>query len=386
MTIPAVGLGLLLAVSETVGWEAGAETQGRARQEPTGDGPARYGELGLRAQLGLSAQGPDGRAALTYAPSLLLGQSVSGPAEPGTAVRQSGRLMLETRLAPTTRLAWRTAVEWGLTDFSPLSGQLARPVVGQLPSQRFVRTLGIDTMLELKHAFSRRLQLAVAAGVERAGGLGHDAVAVLPIQVGPKANASLAWAADRTDSITVLWSGSQARFSIDRTAFFSDLQAGWTHRASPQAVFDAAGGLVFVESSATDSPSTTGIYATGAAGVGWNLPIAPQRTLRTAVHLRLLPGVDRFTGLAIQTVRGEGTADLTEGRLRLGAAVSEARVISGIGEGADELRLEARSSWIAARGWSVEGGLGTAWTNQAPFVGWQVQGYLGLRWATQGWF
>ena len=96
--------------------------------------------------------------------------------------------------------------------------------------------------------------------------------------------------------------------------------------------------------------------------------------------------MDRFTALAIQTVRGEGTAELTEGRLRLGATASEARVISGVGEGADELRLEARSSWIAARGWSVESGLGAAWTNQAPFVGWQVQGYLGLRWAAQGLF
>ena len=384
--ILAAALGLLLAASETVGWEAAAETQERAREEPTADGRARYSELGLRAQLGLSAQGPDGRAALTYAPSLLFSQAISGPAEPGTAARQSGRLMLETRLAPTTRLGWRTAVEWGLTDFSPLSGQLARPVVGQLPSQRFVRTLGIDTMLEFTHAFSRRVQLAVAGGMERGGGLGHDAVAALPIQVGPKANASLVWAADRTDSITLLWSGSRARFSIDRTTLFSDLQAGWTHRASPQTVFDAAGGLVFVQSSATDSPSITGTYATGAAGVSWNLPVAPQRALRTSAHLRLLPGVDRFTALAIQTIRGEGTAELTEERLRLGAAASEARVISGVGEGADELRLEARSSWNAARGWSVEGGLGAAWTNQAPFVGWQVQGYLGLRWAAQGLF
>src|SRR2546425_488234 len=282
----AAALGLLLAASETIGWEAAAETQERAREEPTGVGRARYSELGLRARLGLSAQGPDGRATLTYAPSLLFSQAFPGRAEPGTAARQSGRLMLEPRLDPTTRLGWRTAVEWGLTDFSPLSGQLARPVVGQLPSQRFVRTFGIDTMLELTHAFSRRLQLAVAAGMERGGGLGHDAVAALPIQVGPKANASLVWAADRTDSITLLWSGSQARFSIDRTALFSDLQAGWTHRASPQTVFDATGGLVFVESSAPDSPSTTGTYATGVAGVSWNLPVAPQRALRTSAHLR----------------------------------------------------------------------------------------------------
>jgi len=59
----------------------------------------------------VETQGPDGRATLTYAPSLLFSQAISGPAEPGTAARQIGRVMLETRLAPTTRLGWRTAVE-----------------------------------------------------------------------------------------------------------------------------------------------------------------------------------------------------------------------------------------------------------------------------------
>ena len=59
--------------------------------------------------------------------------------------------------------------------------------------------------------------------------------------------------------------------------------------------------------------------------MGWNVPIAPQRTLKTSVHVRLLPGVDRFTALAIQTIRGEGTAELTEGRVRLGATASRRR-------------------------------------------------------------
>src|SRR3989449_11230822 len=84
---------------------------------------------------------------------------------------------------------------------------------------------------------------------------------------------------------------------------------------------------LFVESSAADSPSTTGTYATGAAGGSWNLPVAPQRALRTSAHLRLLPGVARFTALAIQPIRGDGTAELTEQRLRPRAPASRARVI-----------------------------------------------------------
>ena len=141
-------------------------------------------------------------------------------------------------------------------------------------------------------------------------------------------------------------------------------------------------GLVFVYSSGPDA-SSKGTYGAGAAGVAWNLPMAPQRALRTSLHLRLMPGVDRFTALAIQTVRAEGTTELTEGRLRLGVFGSQGHVVSGIAEGADELRLEARSSWIAAREWSLEGAVGAARTNQLAFAGWQVQALVGLRWAAR---
>ena len=100
------------------------------------------------------------------------------------------------------RLTSRTALDWGLTDFSTLSGQLAPSAVVPLPSQRFVRTLGVETMLDLTHAFSRRPQLPVAAGLQRGGGVGHDAVSALPFQMGPQAAASLGRAADRTNTIS----------------------------------------------------------------------------------------------------------------------------------------------------------------------------------------
>jgi hypothetical protein len=51
-----------------------------------------------------------------------------------------------------------------------------------------------------------------------------------------------------------------------------------------------------------------------------------------------------------------------------------------VGAGADDLRLETHASWIVARGWSVEGGLGAARKNQPFFTGWQVQALVGLRW------
>jgi hypothetical protein len=390
MLTAVASLGMLIAAGETIRWNTNVELQARGRDEPAGltdqAGRAGLGELDLHGQLGLSAQGPDGVAALTWSPQLLLRQVVFGaPVETGNATRQGGRLELQTRLAPATRLTSRTVLDWGLTDFSPLSGQVTPPVAGLLPSHRFVRTLGVETMLDLTHAFSRRLLLSVAGGVQRSGGLGHEAAQVLPFQVGPRANASLAWVADRSNALTLLASASTSRFSNGFTSVLSDVQAGWTLRASAHTLLDAAAGLTLIHSSGADT-SSGGAYGSGMLGVGWDLPMAPQRTLLTSLRARLSPGIDRLTALAIQTVRAEGVAELREGRLRLGVSGSRARAISGAGAGADDLRFEARSSWIFTAQWSTEIEVGGARTNQLPFTGWQGQAWVGLRWGDRGSF
>jgi hypothetical protein len=385
MLVAAASLGLLLAAGEAIRWNAAAEVQARGRDEPgvTEAGRSGLAELDLHGQLGLSPQWPDGAATVTWSPSLLLRQAVSGaPETTGNGTRQLGRVELRARLAPTTRLISRTSVDWGLTDFSPLSGQVTPLLVGPLPARRFVRTLGVETMLDMTHAFSRRLELSVGAGVQRSGGIGHDAVSVLPFQVGPQATASLTWVADRRTTLTFLGSGSESRFSNGFTSVLSSLEADWRFRASPHTLLDAAGGLALVRSSGPDF-SSRGTYGSGALGAAWDLPMAPQRALRTSLHLRLLPGVDRVTALAILAIRADGNAELTDGRLRLGVSGSQGHILSGSALGADDLRLEARSSWDA-HGWAPEVRMGAARTNQLPFAGWQFQALVGLRWADQG--
>ena len=384
--LPAAAFCLLLAAADTVRWLAGMETQARGRTEPAADGSAGVGELDLRGQLGVSTQGPDGATALTWAPTLLIRRAAFGaPAGSGNASRQAGRLELQTRPAPATRLASRMLIDWGLTDFSPLSGQVTTPGSTLLPPQRFVRTLGLEMMLDLTHAFSPRMRLSVSGGLQRSGGVGHDAVSVLPFQVGPQATASLAWAADRLNSVTLTASGSESRFSIGRTSVLSNLEAGWTLRALPHLLCDASTGLTVVHSFGQGT-SSSGAYGAGALGAAWELPVAPARALRTSLRLRLLPGLDPFTALASQTVRGEGGVEWSQGRLRLGVTAWQGHVVSGAGAGADDVRFEARASWLAARGFDLYAGMSAAWTNQLPFAGWQAQALLGLRWADRGSF
>ncbi|HEY4771274.1 MAG TPA: hypothetical protein VIH51_11650, partial [Myxococcales bacterium] len=372
---------------ETVQWNAAFESQARGRDQPSSAGRAEVGELDLHARLGLSTQQADGTVALTWLPSVLLTQAVSGtPAGTGgNATQQGVRLELQTRPEPPTRLAFRSGFDWGLTDFSPLSGQVTPPVVGLLPSQRFVRTLAVEMNVDLTHAFSRRLQLSAVAGFQRSGGIGHEAVAALPIQVGPLATASLAWRADRLNFLTLSATGSYSRFSNGVTSALADLQPGWRCRATSHTLLDAGAGLALLRSTGPDL-SSSGAYGSGTLGVTWELPLAPQEGLRSSARLRLAPGVDRLTALASQTFRGEASAELTEGRLLLAVAGSQAHTIAGAGAGADDLRLEARSSWSFARNWVLDGGVRAARTNQLTFSGWQAEVLVGVRWADRGSF
>jgi hypothetical protein len=388
MLAAAASLGVLLAAGEAIRWNASVETQARGRNEPAGEGATRtgLGELDLHARLELSTQDADGAAALAYLPSFLVRQVAFGVAgEAGNSTRHGGRLELRTRLAPTTLLTSRTTLDWGLTDFSPLSAQLTPSIVARLPPERFVRTLAIETMLDVTHAFSRRLQLSASAGLQRSGGAGHDAVEVLPLQVGPMATVSLSWAADRSNTLKLLANASESRFSNGRTSILSGLETDWTLHAFPHTILDAAAGATFVRSSGMDF-SSSAAYPSGTLGVAWDVPRSPQSTLRTSLRVRLAPGVDRLTALAIQTVRAEGRAELTEGPLALGVSGAQGHAISGVGAGADDLRFETRASWIVARGWSLEGGFGTARTNQLSFAGWQFQALVGLRWDDRGSF
>ena len=387
MLAATASFGLLIAAGETVQWNAAFESQARGRDQPSSPGRAEVGELDLHARLGLSAQEPDGTVALTWLPSVLLTQAVSGTptGTGGNATQQGVRLELQTRPEPPTRLAFRSGFDWGLTDFSPLSGQVTPPVVGLLPSQRFVRTLAVEMNVDLTHAFSRRLQLSAVAGFQRSGGIGHEAVAALPIQVGPLATASLAWRADRLNFLTLSATGSYSRFSNGVTSALADLQPGWRCRATSHTLLDAGAGLALLHSTGPDF-SSSGAYGSGTLGVTWELPLAPQEGLRSSARLRLAPGVDRLTALASQTFRGEASAELTEGRLLLAVAGSQAHTIAGAGAGADDLRLEARSSWIFARNWVLDGGVRAARTNQLTFSGWQAEVLVGVRWADRGSF
>jgi len=378
--IASFGAAVLALVAQPVHWRAEIGSQERARNEPGPGEHAQLGEMELRAGLGLTAVGAPGLAEVTYAPRFLLQHTFSGSAlTTGNATQQAGVLRLGTRLAPTTVLSWYTRADWGLVDYSPLSGA---PIAGavSLPSQRFVSTLALETMLDLSHGFSSRLRLSTRAGFRRSGGLGFDAVRVLPRQVGPAATARVEWDATRTSLLSIVADVAEHRFSARQFSALSSVLAGWTIHTSRQVVVEAAaGGAVF---RSLDSQLTA--YPAALVGLAVENHPREDRVLRGSLRARLSPAVNPFVEQVTEALRGEAVAELSDGRLRILAEGSSGYAVRGADRGARDVRIGARSGWALTRTWSIEGGLRTAWTNQSFFRGWQSEAFVGLRWGNAG--
>jgi hypothetical protein len=382
--IAAAAAVLLLASGDFVRWSADTDVQARGREEPSAGRSATVGELAASALLVLAAHHADESATLSWFPRALLREPLAGtPAGGGNSTQQGGRLDLETRMDPTTLLAWRSAIDWGLTDLSPLAAQPGLVGPGLYPAQRFVHTLSLGTGLDLRQRLSRRLDFAVSAGFQRSGGLGAEAVAVLPMQVGALGNASLNWAATRESTLSLLANGSHTHFSTGLDSQFGESQLAFGTRVTRQLSVDLSSGVAFIRTRG-GAILRTHAYGAGMAGFRCEFPLSVTRRVSTSLRARLSPTVDRFTGLAVETARAEGTADLTDGALGLGFAASGGRVVSGAFVGTEDLHLDARSSWTLNRGLSVYAAAGSAWTNQAGVAGWQSQVYFGLRWTSTG--
>lgn len=372
-----------LLAAEPLLWNAAVESQARSRTEVFDGAHSGLGEVELRGTLGLLADDPDGRTALQWAPELLLRKDTFGASpETGNTTQQAGRLELRRRLLPGTQLAFRAGLDWGWTDFSPLS---SAPAIGVgLPPTRFVRTLGLSSELELVQSFSGRLQLAVAASALRGGGVGHEAVQALPFQLEARAHAQLTWAADRQSSLSLLLGSGQSRFfSLRQIAVLSYAQASWAVRATRDLRLDAAAGLSVLRSFGDSGASQT-TYPAGSLGAALEVPVGPRGALRGFLRGGLSPSIDGLTALGTETARLEGGAAASSGALTVHLDASRGYAVSGAFQGTDSLRFEGSAAFAASREWAVEGGAGAARTNQLPFAGWQSQLFVRLRWGAAG--
>lgn len=381
---------MLLAAVALLGassWSASLASEVRGRSEPDDALRGEVAEGVLRASLGVATAQPDWSAAVAYTPDLMLRQLIAGSSqEPGDSSRQAGRLSLAGKLAPATTLALENRVDWGLTDFSPLSGAQPAVVPGVFPQQRFVHTLGIDSTVGVEHGFDPSLSLAVSGGYRRSGGADHDAVQVLPMQAGPVGAASLRWAAARGSTLALRADGSQSRFAGGRqTASLANVQSSWAVALDRENSAELAAGATWVRTVGAEVDARQW-YASGALGYGWEHALDAGSTLRASARAALVPGVDPLTAQPMEGLRGTAAVELSSGELRASLAGAAGRIISGPETGTRDGRVEFRLARRLGPGWDLEAATAAAWTNQAPLAGWMGQATIGIRWTGTGSF
>ena len=198
--------------------------------------------------------------------------------------------------------------------------------------------------------------------------------------MGPAATARLECDATRTSLLSVVADVAEHRFSARQFSALSSVLAAWTVHASRQVVVEAAGGGAVFRS--PDGRFTE--YPAALLGVAVENHPREDRVLRGSVRARLVPAINPFVEQVTETVRGEATAALSDGRLRILVEGSSGYAVRGADRGARDVRFGARPAWALTRTWSIEGGLRTAWTNQTVFRGWQSEAFIGLRFGDAG--
>ena len=377
MTLPIMAL--LVVIAAPVRWSTTVESDARARDEPGAGEHANLAEVDLAGRFEVRATGSAGVAMLMYAPEVVYRETLSGvPLTAGNATRHAGELRLETPLTDATRLVSRGYGQWGFTDYSPLSGT-SIPNVVRLPSTQLVHTLEVNGSVGVEHAFDGRTRLSITAGFRRYGGVGHEAVQVLPNYTGPEAAAVLGWQVDRRNSVHVSGTVAQYRFVDQHRLMMSNALAFWRGVASRGLTVEAAGGAAVFAGSGVEQVS----YPAGNAGVLWRSP-SPALSLSTSLRAGLFPGVDPVARAATETLRSEANAELSGGRLRVRLEGTGASAVRGANRGAREIRLGLRSLYQFARTWSFDAGVRAAWTNQVPYDGWQSEASIGVRWSDEG--
>ncbi|WP_426756020.1 exopolysaccharide export protein EpsX [Myxococcus sp. Y35] len=376
--------------SASVSYSAGARVDSRLRsnEDPAADAPRVAGDTDVTPLLGLEIR--DGNTALQveYAPRISL-REVTARAR--TELQHTGRLAGIWR--PERGLSLRLTEELVLgsvnlltTDLSSLpggtpgsdpDGPLRPPGSGgplqPLPQADTVYFLSSATTLTVDTGWlGRRWNLTGSGGFSISGGMDGPAREAVPLQYGPRADASLSHALSPLSAITTSAAFSHARFSTGANNTILTLTEAWGQRVDRRTSLEAGAGLSVVRSipvppedgepepGPLDGPRTELLP-------NLNLGVSHRIPSRTAdfngrVDLRLVPFTDRLTA------RVYPRADLTlTGTWALGPRVR----VSAIGGGATAVGGSSgdsilsggfTGSWILTRWVSVDTDLRGTWS------------------------
>lgn len=307
----------MISLAAMAALAAGFVADGSARVETRGgstDGGQDPSSVGVSADLQCRASGPDGALRLGLLPSAVRAQ--------GSQLFVRGFAEAELRFRPGARARLRQAGGFGSVDLSPVAPGAGPGPVQPPAGSRFVSVQESTTSLEVDIAASRRLRLAGSAAWLVSGGSDAQARASLPLSRGPLLRASSEWAATRTGTLRLALQAFDYRYSTGRRSSVASFEAGWRTQLARGTDLSLSLGPGVGRTQADDQPSSTLLYAVGAA----DLRATPVRDLSVSFGAAVEPLGDPLTGELVE--RGSLRASAVWDRHRL--ATLTARLVGSV--------------------------------------------------------
>ncbi|MFP2927425.1 exopolysaccharide export protein EpsX [Pyxidicoccus sp. 3LG] len=380
---------VLLEVSSaavTYGAAVRVDSRVRSNEDVAEDAPSVAGDTDITPTLGLELRDGNINLQLEYAPRISLREVT---VQPRTEIQHMARLAGNWR--PERGLSFRLSEELVLgsvnlftTDLTPLpdtggddpDGPLRPPDGGgplqPLPEADTVYFLSSATTLTAETGWlGRRWQLSGSTGFSISGGMDGPAREAVPMQYGPRFDASLSHALSSLSAITTSAAVAHSRFSTGANNTVLTLTESWGQRVDRRTSLEAGAGVSLVR--ALEAPAEEPVEGEPAEGPRTellpNLTFAvghriPSRTadFNGRLGVRVTPFVDRLTA------RVYPRADLTltgawalGPRVRLSTTAGTAFAVGGA-TGDRIVSGGVTASWILTRWMSVDADTRSTWS------------------------
>jgi hypothetical protein len=297
----------------------------RARTLTLEDGSVSFiNELEVVPQASMVLNIPRFAFTLGLSPRFLVVSLQGGPVE----IYTSAWLLLEYKIDPTWRLFAAENASYGTNNLTlpataPGSPAQPPPQLAPFSARTSIPYIYLSSSLGLVGRLSRRTTLALTGSYVESGGVGAAAEQTMPLQWGPRAEASVDWKASREQSLVTAGTAQLSTFSVGRTVYTGTLtetlRSEWDRRF--RTTFTLGAG-------SSNTETLTGYTFDRVApvlGLGMDMTTAARDPLHLALNLYVGPYVDPFLAVAYQRATLTGNLDW---RLRrdwtLGANLSAA--------------------------------------------------------------
>jgi hypothetical protein len=379
----------LLGTTE-VSYEVGARSEVRASSDPfpqSGTPVDGAQEIVPRASILLHLD--EWSLLATYYPRIYWfePQSSSAPNVVNRALLQIDRKLGTNRTATVSE-----DFGYGLNYFSPLGGTAGATAPGTpeplqpLPAVLFAQYVSsystASTSLELSHLW----HLYASASYVVSGGADSTAQLEIPLQRGPRADASVSYAVSRLDSWVSSVSALHSNFTSGQSASMAQLVETWQRRFSPTFDGSVSAGAAAVQNQAAIGDPSNDLLPVAALNANLKDRLGGQLT---AAHLTLAVGP--FLDVYAAEVYERAEADLGAGiDYEHWALTTRARgtvLLTGYERRGESLvTLELATSHLLDKGLLVEGGVRGFWQQGLLVVGSPFQWtlFLSLSGTTKG--